>query len=274
VLEQQCDVGPPAATPSLLDLLDKPMEEELRKLSVPKQEELEAMALLEARTAVILGDKAGRTERAEATAAAAAAAAERRTRFWIWTAERRMKQSGAWSDMTLAHWCWRRQCQEHLASIVHGGNVGGSDERVSNRGRAGGGIFVWSSKVELFAGSFSGSEDGRSGGAEHSPRQGAPKFEGMAGNGEASVNGIRADVTVEGKAGDTGRAFGGIGSDCRGDWLAQMVAKTKVTKFLTWKTKLRMVQQMLSASRVALQALVGTWPAKAANNSAELQRAE
>jgi hypothetical protein len=49
--------------------------------------------------------------------------------------------------------------------------------------------------------------------------------------------------------------------------------KPKAMKFWTLKKEERRAQQTLLASRVALQALAGMWPAKAANNLAELQRA-
>jgi hypothetical protein len=169
------------------------------------------------------------------------------------------KAIGAQSEMMLVEEA--APSKSSLASSVHGGNIQGIDKFIRSRGRAGGGHFVWSSKVESFVGSFSGSKDGRSCGAEHSLRQGKPKFEGMAWNGGASVDSIGADGGAEGKVGNTGRAFGG--------W-PKLSRKPKAT----WKTEEWMTQQTLSASRVALQALIGMWPAKAANNSAELQKAE
>jgi hypothetical protein len=48
----------------------------------------------------------------------------------------------------------------------------------------------------------------------------------MAGNGEAIIDRIGADVGAESKMGNARRAFGGVVSDGQGDRLAQMVAKT------------------------------------------------
>jgi hypothetical protein len=86
-----------------------------------------------------------------------------------------------------------------LARVVHGGNVRGFDKCISGRGRAGGGIFVWSTEVWAFAGSFSGSEDRRIGGAKHGLGKGKPKFKGMAGNGETSIKGAGANSQAEGR---------------------------------------------------------------------------
>jgi hypothetical protein len=54
-----------------------------------------------------------------------------------------------------------------LARIIHDGNIQGLDDCIRSRGRAGGGILVWSIEFESFVGSFSGGKDGRNGGTEH-----------------------------------------------------------------------------------------------------------